>query len=160
MAANKSLQRALYAKIMDDILIKLTEPDAKLAISEDKYLERPDVCPDAIYIVGNYSGFIALMHNFLHAANELQDELVLSDLSFISSDLKKPLIATIEYGENVDCVNTGILLDNKLSFEWSLTEATLDRVAGSSHGPGYAYSHLHFDPKNTGASHAIFCTIE
>lgn len=136
---------------------------AKLLLDIGPYKERPDVCDRMIHIHGNKEGFLGLMHFMFFASSELEDTLIISEIPFIISNLCKPLVLEIEYGENVDATSDGDLVETNSVFRWYLTEATLDRSAASIHNLAVNRDihHVHFDP----ATHckkaiAIYCSLD
>lgn len=140
---------------------ELIKPGAELNLEVEKYFERPDVREYAICLKGNKEGFMSLMHYLLWAANDLEDDLNISKLPFVSSSLDRDLIVGIEYGEHKGAVGDGLLVAAETEYRWFLTETELAVAASLLHGFWFnCFNHLHFDPTDDRATHAVYCTVE
>jgi hypothetical protein len=134
-------------------------PDAIARLFIDSYEERPDVASEALFIGGNEAGFQSLAELICYSLNGLEDELCLSDLSFIANETERPVKILFEYAEAALPVTNGRVIKNETGIRWALTETEASVAAISLHGLGYAFNHFHFDPVDKGLL-AAYCFIE
>jgi hypothetical protein len=132
---------------------------AKARLFIDSYKERLDVATEALFIGGNEAGFQSLAELICYSLNELEGELCLSELSFISNETERPVKILFEYAEAALPVTNGRVINYETELHWALTETEASVVATSLHGLGCSFNHLHFDPVDKGLL-AAYCFIE
>jgi hypothetical protein len=142
---------------MHQLVSKFLRQSARLCVTADSYEERLDVAPRAIFIEGNEEGFRSLAEIIALYLNELEDVLLVSDLSFVTKDMPKSFAMRFSYGDQVGEVTQGSVAEAADQFEWTLTETEAAVVATSLHGIGYAFEHLHFDPAPGASEYAVYC---
>ena len=144
---------------MNEILLTLCSPLAQLRIEEDDYLERPDVSSRAIYIVGNYEGFICLCHILLYIANEAESSVEITTLPFIKNMTGLPIFVRSYFSEDNEWGKNGFIDKTDKNITWKLGEENAAQAASLIHGLGYSWEHLHFDAKEK-TQLSLFMAIE
>jgi hypothetical protein len=143
---------------MISVLSKLFDQNAWLQVQEDNYLERPDVSEKAIYIIGNYEGFICLTHILLYLSNEAQVSYEITSLPFVKNEIGIPLYFESVYSHNDEWGQNGFVKKAPDKITWLLGEESAAASAALIHGLGYSWNHLHFDAKDN-SQYSMFMTI-
>lgn len=144
---------------MEKSLVQLFNPEGRLKVEEDDYLERPDISEKAVYILGNYDGSINLCHIILYLSNEAETIIDIAKLPFIQNTMNKPVLFRSTFSEDDVWGENGFVENDSNNVTWTFGETTASQIASYVHGLGYSWNHLHFDAKD--ASHySLFMAIE
>ena len=134
--------------------------DSHLRLFIDDYGERPDITAKAVYLEGNIPGFLSLMGIICLYINELEDDLLISELSFVTNEIGKQFRIIFSYGEQLVPTSNGIVAELENEITWALTETEASVIATELHGFGYAWNHLHLDPNSNESKYAIYCYLK
>lgn len=124
-----------------------------ISFDESGLLNRTSV---AIVIDGNPNGFLSLSNCLIYLTNELQDNIDLSQLPFVSSQ-----------------VNLGIRLDESAAgfpvgkverigerdYIWTLSEEKSNGVFAAIHSLGHLNLDLHLDTEKAKSDISIYCSV-